>query len=159
MSNNQRGLRFWISAWWPVALMVGLIAVSSSTTFGANDTSGPLRWIWQAIFGHVSTAHWNFVHFCIRKTGHFVGYGTLGLAWLRALWMTFPRMRFWLDAVLAVLGTALIASSDELHQRFLPNRTGSPWDVLLDCCGAVFMCLLAYGIARISRRQWLERVA
>ncbi len=157
MSNSGRGRRFWIKAWWPVGLMVALIAVSSSRTFGANETSGPLRWLWQSVFGPVTNPQWGLIHFFIRKTGHFLGYGTLGLAWLRAWWLTFPRSRFWSDAMLAVLGTALIASSDELHQHFLPNRTGSPYDVLLDCCGAMFMCLVAYGVARFARPQWLRR--
>jgi hypothetical protein len=46
-----------------------------------------------------------------------------------------PVLRFFPDALLALLGTALVASCDEWHQTFLPNRTGTPWDVLLDCCG------------------------
>jgi VanZ family protein len=52
---------------------------------------------------------------------------------------------------LAVLGTAVIAGCDEFHQHFLPNRGGSPWDVLLDCCGATAFCLLACAIMRFSR--------
>lgn len=131
--------------------MVALIAVSSSVTFGTDHTSGPLRWLWQVVFGPVSKARWELIHFLIRKTGHFVGYGTLGLAWLRAWRMSLPRVHFLLHGVLAVLGSALIASCDEFHQSFIPNRTGSPWDVLLDCCGAAFMCLLAWGIARLLR--------
>ena len=157
MSNNRRGPRFWINAWWPVVLMDTLIAISSSPTFGANHTSGPLRWLWQSLFGPVSTSQWGLIHLCIRKTGHFTGYGMLGLAWLRAWWLTFPHSRFLSDAALAILGTALIASSDEFHQRFLPNRTGSPWDVLLDCCGAVVMCLVAYAILRLARPRKLQR--
>jgi VanZ family protein len=38
----------------------------------------------------------------------------------------------------------LIASCDEFHQTFLPNRTGSPWDVLLDCCGGLLVQLLLW---------------
>jgi VanZ family protein len=159
MSNNRRGPRFWINTWWPVALMVTLIAISSSSTFGADHTSGPLRWLWQSIFGPVTASKWRLIHLGIRKTGHFLGYGTLGLTWLRAWWLTFPRSRFLADAVLAVLGTAMIASSDEFHQTFLPNRGGSPWDVLLDCCGAVFMCLLVYTIVRLARPKKLRRTA
>jgi VanZ family protein len=75
----------------------------------------------------------------------------LGLAWLRAWRITMPRMRLLTDVGLAVLGTAVVASCDEFHQRFLPNRGASPWDVLLDCCGAVIMCMLAWTIMRFSR--------
>jgi hypothetical protein len=146
--SNERDARFWVKAWWPVAIMAGLITLSSSPWFGANETSGPLRWLWEHCFGPVSIPRWGFIHFCIRKTGHFTGYGMLGLTWLRAWRLTLPRLRVLSAIVLALLGTALIASCDEIHQAFIPNRTGSPWDVLLDCCGAVTMCLLAFGCMR-----------
>jgi VanZ family protein len=149
--SNKRTTQFWIHAWWPVAVMAALITLSSSPWFGANETSGPLRWLWQHLFGPVSNPRWGFIHTCIRKSGHFVGYGLLGLTWLRGWRLTFPRFRFLFDVLLAVLGTALIASCDEFHQKFIPNRTGSPWDVLLDCCGAITICLLAYAITRKSR--------
>ncbi len=159
MSNDERDRRFWIRTWWPVTAMAALIAMSSSTAFGANDTTGPLRWLWQAVFGPVSNAEWGIVHLLIRKSGHFAGYGVLGLAWLRAWWLTFPRARFIASAALALLGTACIASCDELHQAFLANRTGSPWDVLLDCTGAIVLQMLVYGIVRLSRPEWLARTA
>jgi VanZ family protein len=95
----------------------------------------------------------------IRKCGHFTGYGLLGLAWLRAWWMTLPRSLFFIDAVLALLGTALIASSDEFHQSHLSNRTGSPWDVLLDCSGALAMQLLVYVVMRAFKPKRLGRAA
>ena len=45
---------------------------------------------------------------------------------------------------LAMAGTFLVASADEFHQSFLPNRTGTPWDVLLDCCGALVAQLIIF---------------
>jgi VanZ family protein len=117
-----------------------------------------LRWLYQAIFGQVSNAHWEIIHHLIRKSGHFTGYGLLGLAWLRAWWMTLPRSVFVQDALLALLGTAMTASADEYHQTFLPNRTGTPWDVLLDCCGALAMQLLVYVCMRLFRPKRLVRV-
>ncbi|HEV2133733.1 MAG TPA: VanZ family protein [Terracidiphilus sp.] len=157
--SNERDARFWIQAWWPVVIMAGLITISSSHSFGADETSGPLRWLWQHLFGPVSNPRWGFIHFCIRKIGHFVGYGTLGLTWLRAWRLSVPRFRILTDALLAVTGTALIASCDEIHQAFISNRTGSPWDVLLDCCGAVTMCVLAFGCMRIARQMKQSRLA
>jgi VanZ family protein len=159
MSSSTREIRFWIHAWWPVAVGVCVIAMESTDTFGANHTTGPLRWLYQSLFGPISTANWEIIHFFIRKSGHFTGYGLLGLAWLRAWWMTLPRSWFILDTLLALLGTALTASSDEFHQSFLPNRTGTPWDVLLDCCGALAMQLLVYLCLRIFRPKELVRVA
>ena len=144
MSNKARGLKFWISAWFPVALGITVIVFESTEFMGADHTSGPLRWLFESVFGHASDARWEIIHHYIRKSGHFVGYGLLGLAWLRAWWMTLPRLRYLQVAVLGLLGTALVASCDEWHQTFLPNRTGSVWDVLLDCCGAITLELLVY---------------
>jgi VanZ family protein len=144
-----RGPRFWVSAWWPVVVGIAVIAVESTKFFGADRTSGPLRLFVEALLGPVSDASWGAIHHYIRKSGHFLGYGALGLAWLRAWWMTFPRFRFLFEAGLALAATALVASLDEWHQTFLPNRTGTPWDVLLDCCGALFMQFAALIVLRL----------
>lgn len=156
---KSRPASYWIHAWWPVAVGIGVIIVESTAWLGADQTSGPLRWIWEHLFGSVTNARWLVLHHFIRKTGHFVGYGTMGLLWLRAWWMTLPRAGFLLDATLALLGTAMVASADEFHQSFLPNRTGVPSDVLLDCCGAIVLQLLAYFILRIGSPKRLVRVA
>src|SRR5208282_4862730 len=108
MSNSPRGLRlstpptetwprgtwFWISAWLPVAVGIALVVMESTAYFGADRTTHPLRWLVQSIFGHLSDNTWDFIHLCIRKSGHFLGYGALGLAWLRAWWMSLPGFRF-----------------------------------------------------------------
>lgn len=157
--SSNRGLKYWINVWLPVALGVAVIMLESTEFMGADHTSRPLRWIWEAIFGHVSNARWEIIHHLIRKSGHFLGYGAIGLAWLRAWWMTLPRSRFLQDAFLALMGTALMASADEFHQSYLPNRTGSPWDVLLDCSGAIALQVLVYIFMRIFRPKRLVRAA
>ncbi len=157
--SNERGLKFWFGAWFPVLLGIAVIRLESTEFMGANHTSGPFRWIFEAIFGHVSNARWPIYHALIRKSGHFLGYGAVGLACLRAWWMTLPRSRFLHDALLALMGTALVATADEWHQTFLPNRTGSAWDVLLDCCGAISLQLLVYVYMRLFRPKRLARAA
>jgi VanZ family protein len=147
---------FWIRAWLPVFLGICVIAMESTAYFGSDHTSGPLRWLWEHIFGPVSDDRWDLFHHIIRKTGHFVGYGTMSLLWLRAWWLSLPRAGFLFDATFALLGTALVASADEFHQSFLPNRTGVPADVLLDCCGAVVLLLIANLFIRL---RWPKRLA
>jgi len=151
-------MRFWLRAWFPVVIGVGVIALESTTLFGAEHTSGPFRWLYQALFGAVNDTEWGVIHFYLRKSGHFLGYGLLALAWLRAWWLTLPRSVFVTDALLALLGTAMTASADELHQTFLPGRTGTPWDVLIDCSGAITLQLLVYIGMRIFKPKKLARV-
>jgi VanZ family protein len=159
MSSNRRDLEFWIRVWFPVVLGICIIAIESQEFMGADFTSGPLRLLFQAIFGHVSDASWELLHHYIRKCGHFFFYGFMGLAWLRAWWLTLPRSRFIPDALLALLGTALVASCDEWHQSFLPNRTGTPWDVLLDCTGAIVLQVIVYIFMRTFKPKRLARAA
>jgi len=158
VSSKRSNPKYWISAWLPVAIGVGAIMLESAEWMGSDHTSGPLRWLFESLFGRVADAQWELLHHIIRKSGHFLGYGAMGLLWLRAWWMTLPRSRFLHDAILALLGTALVASFDEWHQSFLPNRTGSPWDVLLDCCGAITLEVLVYVFMRIFRPKKLARV-
>jgi VanZ family protein len=159
MSSRPRGLRYWLSAWLPVLFGIGVIVLESTVWFGSDHTSHPLRTLFEALFGRVTDAHWEVIHHYIRKSGHFIGYGLIGLAWLRAWWMTLPRSRFLTDATLALLGTALVASCDEWHQTYLPNRTGTPWDVLLDCCGAFTLQLFVYLFLRGFHPGRLARTA
>jgi len=153
----HQGLKFWLSAWIPVAIGIGVIALESTELFGANHTSGPLRWLFEAIFGPIRNVRWDVIHHLVRKCGHFFGYGFIGVAWLRAWWMTLPRSHFLPDAVLALLGTSMVASLDEWHQSYLPNRTGSAWDALLDSSGAIALQLAVYIFMRLMRPKRLLR--
>lgn len=158
-SRGTHGLRHWIYVWLPVLVGIGVIAVESTEAFGSDHTSAPLRKIFEVLFGHVSNPSWELIHHYIRKTGHFLGYGFIGLAWLRAWWKTLPQSRFRTDALLALLGTAMVASCDEWHQSFLPNRTASPWDVLLDCTGGITLQLIVYIFMRTFKPKRLARAA
>jgi VanZ family protein len=152
-NKTAGGLGILISAWLPVLIGIGLIASESTTSLGADHTSGPLRLLFQALFGHVTDARWESIHFFIRKSGHFVGYGLLGLIWLRAWRMTARELRFLSYACLALLCTGMVACCDELHQSFLPNRGASVNDVLLDCGGVLALEIMLYAFMRVFLRE------
>jgi VanZ family protein len=78
-----------------------------------------------------------------------MGYGTFSLVCFRCVWMEFQGaasllLRRLRAHGLAILSTFLVASADEFHQSFLPNRTGQFRDVLLDSCGALVLGLLLF---------------
>ena len=151
--SSKRDARFWFETWWPVLLGAVGIALTSNAYFGADRTGALLLTIWDRFFAAMSHAQWYWLIFAVRKTCHFVGYGLIGLTWLRAWRLMFPRSRFFSGAALAVLGTVIIACCDEFHQTLIPNRTGSSRDVLIDGCGAAFMCFLAF--RNVSRSGFL----
>jgi len=136
-------------AWLPALVGIVVICIESTGTFSAANTSSWLRPIFERIFGPFQNANWEVLHHYIRKTGHFLGYGSLGLAFLRAWLYTLERHRSvqgWRlrATAFAVASTALIAAGDEFHQSFLQSRTGVPSDVVLDTCGAFALCLLVW---------------
>jgi VanZ family protein len=70
-----------------------------------------------------------------KKGAHFGEYLVLALLLARALAGGGPIR---LSAIVLALGIAVAyATSDELHQRFVPGRTSSPTDVAIDALGAV----------------------
>lgn len=70
----------------------------------------------------------------VKKAGHAALYGVLAWLYMGALRGDGPpsdRAR-----LLAFGLAALYAVTDEVHQSFVPGRTPSPWDVLIDGAGA-----------------------
>jgi VanZ family protein len=159
--HRQRGVGHQLSAWIPVAVCVAAIACESTATFGADHTSGPLQRFFEFLLHRQFTQpQWWRLHLAIRKCGHFLGYGILSISWFRAFWMTWrtseavPRRAMTAHS-LAMLGTLAVASADELHQLYLPNRSGSIVDVMIDCCGGLLMQLVIW----LSMRSWIQRPA
>ena len=98
------------------------------------------------LFGEINLHDFLIFHYYLRKTGHVLGYGMLSLLLLRGWRATFHQVHAWVwpAALLAWAGTAFVASMDEWHQSFIPSRTGTPRDVLLDSAAGLFFLLIAH---------------
>ena len=59
--------------------------------------------------------------------------------------------------LLGVPVTVITAALDEIHQSFIPSRTGRWQDVVLDTCGAAVLQVMVYFFAlrRFSRKRAL----
>src|SRR5271167_2363184 len=150
-SLDNANWQWWLNVWAPVAIAIGVICIESTSTFSAQNTSSWLRPIFQQWFGPISDGSWDLFHHYLRKTGHFVGYGAVGFTFFRAWLHTLGRrepatLLSWRveSLILAILSTALVASCDEFHQTFIPSRTGTPVDVILDTSGACVFCLVIW---------------
>lgn len=128
----------------------------STAHYSGPYTSRILRPLFTWLFGPISDPVWYGVHYYIRKTGHFTGYGLTGLAFMRG-WRWQWHHYFFGQTLkrragqMAVCCTAVVASCDELHQSYLASRTGLMSDVLLDTCGAGAMIAIAIFW---SRSRW-----
>jgi len=153
-SDPHHVLKAWIAA----ILWLIVIAIESTAYLSAHNTSRFLYPLLHYLFAldWDRFEHW---HFFIRKGGHVFGYGLLSFLLFRAWRETLPvlngaRWTFrW--ANIAVLGTALVASLDEWHQSYIPSRTGSVYDVMLDTCAGIGAQILVFlwMTLRASRKQ------
>jgi VanZ family protein len=74
------------------------------------------------------------LHFLIRKGAHFTAYFILGILLIHALRTSGTAgMK---AALMALLLSVLYAVTDEIHQLFIPGRSGEVRDVLIDSVGA-----------------------
>jgi len=171
----SKRLPVWLVVWAPALLLVAAVAVESETLFGADHTTGPLRALYESIHGPANPHHWWLVHLLIRKTCHLLGYGLVSAALFHSWWLTLlPRSSNplptdplhgvsllalrWKCHLLAIFCTVLVAAADEYHQTFLPNRSGSVWDVLIDGAGAIVaQLLIALGVAVWAHAEVLPK--
>ena len=123
---------------------MGLIAVESTGAMSAENTSRFLYPIFHFLTG-VDLTRFEVWHHYLRKAGHFVGYATLSfllfMAWRTTLYSSLLRWRVRWSGI-AFFMTVTVASLDEWHQTFLPSRTGTFRDVLLDSFAALVAQIL-----------------
>jgi len=140
-----------LRAWWPAAVWVALISIESTDMFSSKNTGSMLYALLTRIFGPIDLYSFLVFHFYLRKTGHVLGYGMLALLLLRGWRATLGYSRDLLmrASVLAWVGAAFVASLDEWHQSFIPSRTGTVHDVILDSiAGLVFLSIAYFWLRR-----------
>jgi VanZ family protein len=127
---------------------LGIIAFESTDELSSEHTTTLLYWGLTHLFGRIDPASFVVWHHYLRKTGHVFGYAMLSYLLFRAWRATLSAdlARFWEFrwAVVSFLSAAAVASLDEWHQTFIPSRTGSARDVLLDSVAALAAQLLLY---------------
>jgi len=124
-----------IARWAPVVVWATCISWFSTDAFSAQSTNSYIDPVLRYFFGELSPATFRFAHTVIRKSAHFLEYAVLAILLCRAL--TEPGTRPSLGTLFRVIVyCAVYACLDELHQMFVPRRTGSLYDSMLDTVGA-----------------------
>ncbi len=114
-----------------------LIAALSGPAFSFVNTGHVLDQIEQHLGLTLSDSTADLIHIVVRKGAHFILYGSLFLVLSRGPLRNRP--------MLAVAACIAVAALDEFHQSFLPERSASFYDVMLDTSGALFS-RFAYGV-------------
>lgn len=100
----------------PVALMSTIFYLSSKQNLNVSDQ--------------------DWIDFVVFKSLHIIEYAVLYLLFLRAYYLSVRSEWAWTRITLASLLSALaFGALDELHQTFVPTRTGSVRDIVIDFIG------------------------
>lgn len=145
-------LREIIKAWLPVVLWMALIFFGSSDLMSTEHTSRFLTPFLRWLNPDISPAAIAQVHLTLRKAAHVIEYAVLSGLLFRALCSSITGL--WWRAAVALVPVLILAPADEFHQSFVPSRTASPVDVLIDYAGAIAGVLICRFIhVRLTRRS------
>lgn len=97
------------------------------------------------------------MQFYVRKAAHMTEYAVLAilLPATLALYGVSGRTLLWLGPLLSLL----YACTDEYHQTFVPDRSGSPVDVLIDSAGILAGSLLYLAVCRIPAARGQKKAS
>ena len=124
-------IRAFLIRWLPALVIMGLIFVFSSLPSDKVPYYGGFDYV-------------------VKKGGHALGYGLLGLSYYYALPRSLSRVYRW---ILALIMAILFALSDEYHQSFVQGRNSSLGDVAIDTLGAIVALFLGAGYSSNSRSK------
>lgn len=160
LTRKDRTAEYQRFAWYTVLFGLVVIACESTKTMGSGHTG---QWIIELVglfHKRLTGPTLELTNHILRKSGHFLGYGTLGVIFCRAWTAQLNRFAIltWRSvhlrgAALGVLSACLIACADEVHQSFLPGRTATVTDVLLDTTGALLMNAIVFAVLAGRRRN------
>jgi VanZ family protein len=129
--------------WLPPLLWMALIWGLSTDVGSADNTAGLFIWIMSRLFPWATPAQIDLAHGVMRKLGHLTEYGILAALWFRTLRVG-QRLDSARSAWIALAISVAWALTDEFHQTFVPSRTASVLDVLVDATGATLATLTAH---------------
>ena len=134
-----------------LALWIGVIwgFSAQSGTNSEVSSNGISTRIAELLFRTPSKAQYFAVECWVRKLAHmteFAFFAMVALTTVEAMKARRPGLR-------AMLLTALLASTDELHQLFVPGRNAMLADVLIDCLGGA----LGVEVLLLIRRIFWKR--
>ena len=130
--------------------MLFIFTMSSFGSDSSNAQSGQIIQVLRQVFPNLSS-HTSGPD-ASALTAHFTEYAILGILFYFFYRQILPQKNGLRLFVLAILSSFLYACTDEIHQLFVPGRSGQFTDVLVDTLGASFGC------ASLAFSNYLRRV-
>jgi VanZ family protein len=138
----------------PAIVWMALIFLGSTDMLSAEHTSRFLVPFLRWLDPQISIAALAAIQLGIRKLAHLTEYAVLAMLLWRALRNgTRWQMKMSILFLVAALGCAIFAATDEFHQSFVPSRTSSPADAMIDICGALIGLAICFIFAARKRPE------
>jgi VanZ family protein len=130
--------------WLPLLFWVSLVSVFSSDSFSSANTSPLFFPLFHWLLPYAKPELIESFHFLVRKLGHFTEFFILSMLLYRALRKGRGMLWQWRMAGWTLSLVLLYAIADEVHQSFVPSRSGAWGDSLLDFFGGCCAVALLY---------------
>lgn len=106
-------------------------------TFSSANTGAAIEPLLHQLFPQFAADDIELIHLAFRKLGHVSEYFVFGGLLCRALRNRHTSSGAFHRFSVSILITMVYAISDEWHQSFVPSRTASGVDVLIDTIGGI----------------------
>lgn len=149
---DKKKLRLKIS-WAALLLWMIIIFVYSSKNGTESDKQSALViYVFNALGIDLNSMLGDLATFIVRKTAHFTEYLVLFL-------LAYNTFKNYLNKRSAIIYSIILtfgyACTDEIHQLFVPGRTGKFRDVLIDTSGSIFGGIV---ITIINKRIYKSKI-
>jgi VanZ family protein len=148
-----------IQNWLPVCAWAGLIFFFSTDHFSFDNTAQIFGLVFSWLLPAIPSEDIVPVHGAMRKLGHWSEYFVLAVLMLRALRNETGKKWELRHAALTLGFIFVYALSDELHQTFVPSRTASFDDVMIDVLGGICGILWMYWYSRGILAPLISRIS
>ena len=122
--------------------MIVIFYLSNQNSLETNETTGLIYKLF-----HINTDS-IFVFVLIRKFAHFFEYLILGIL----VYYMFKQFNVNKTIICTLLLCIIYSCSDEIHQLFIPGRTGKIIDCLIDALGSITGILLYKIVEKLHKR-------
>ncbi|MBH1940303.1 VanZ family protein [Mobilitalea sibirica] len=138
--------------WLPAIILMGIIFYFSSkpaqvSSEDSMNIANSILNVYETIVekpleGDIRLEKLGTIEHFIRKGAHFTEYMLLAITIAFPLWKR--KNRGYRLILFTIFFTAMYAASDEIHQLFVPGRSGEISDVIIDTAGATVGACLYY---------------
>lgn len=112
-------------------VILWMIFIFVMSSFDANSSSNQSNFIVDIITSIINIKDIELLSLIIRKLAHFIEYFILGILVINFI------TRYDKKIIIAILLCIIYATSDEIHQIFVPGRSCQIIDIMIDSLGSI----------------------